>query len=756
MSAACCASGTWSNTTTTALATTPQRGAGEPLPARAARPGAGSPNLPKEHRMHGPSNLRRLRGALIVAAVAVGLLVSPVSKLAQPAHADPVGDEVQRSDVHLDTTNLGFDNSDTRQGWGKAAAAYFNDQDRPDCAIATPEDPSDPASTNVPMSVQLTDFNSVKHRARATKGTSGLSYPTPFSYWLHAARDDTSDTKTICTHTSVTTNSTGYFTVTFPRTLDSTPAFVVWEEEPDALFSDGEFVTAKSSTGFTGRMMNGSSSRNNFTATISYWASTETAIDVDDEVVDGGYYNEFAQRGAQTNVTTNADGNATIDYTDFESGFDPTSGQVTGCTDTGSNINSGMILVDIGNGSATVNARKAGGVVIANATICINYVIVGDEGGAGKPVTLFDGGNGVDYYQVGLGVPPFNNPNGDGTRCQDSSHFCARWREPGSPSVNYHRDLLDPVHGVNWPNINGVAPSTYIQNALDEWGDADGNWLDFSTHTPSTGAHVQMWYQDDGPSGGCAVTTYNWDYSPTDGLNFITDFTSVFNADSAAVWGNYSAGGATNCWVEQTAMHEIGHGYGLAHNDGSAGSIMYPYSFSGVQHLPEIDRLGAANIYGDSTSDNLWPKGFKASTLVSGGDPEAFARALVTVKAVGKPKMVKGAHVSAGGWEIRTPVTLTTNDAWQGTLPTTGLWMRGGKIGNKSSSCWPVCAASLKPGDKLLVQARLFDRAIVQALPDDAGTLTLPAHLPVDDLDGGNTAKVGLSHARAAALAVQP
>ena len=95
----------------------------------------------------------RLAGAAAVVVLAAGIAAIPLPS-DPPVYAAPIGPEVQRTDVLLETNNL-ISGYDLDQGYHRLGAADYNDGGAPDCAMATPQAPNTEADADVAMGLAI-------------------------------------------------------------------------------------------------------------------------------------------------------------------------------------------------------------------------------------------------------------------------------------------------------------------------------------------------------------------------------------------------------------------------------------------------------------------------------------------------------------------------------------------------------------------------------------------------------------------------
>jgi hypothetical protein len=684
---------------------------------------------------------RRLAVAAAVVILAAGIAAIPLSD-PPPVYATQTTDETDVADDWLFADLDGSGRSDD-QGWLRRGAAYFNDGNNPDCALGTGRTPSGHADSYHPTGVYIEensgpDRSSLRHRVSADKSGTSTDITGDWTYWIHAARD-TGSSDWICLHTTVTTDASGYFTVTFPRTLSGTPAMVTWSmsESLTSFRAVGNTVVSASSTGFTGRAYDGAGGSptlalwgNAKTFEIDYWADTRTHPDTTT-----GNGNPYEHVAGLATVTTDSNGHATIDHADLSSG-QAVGGQVTAqteTTDSSNNVAGGVILSGITPSSSTVHVRNEDGQPVASTTIDLYYVISGYNGGAVRP----EWGN-YGSHQI-AGQAAYTDTGCDGS---DDDHACFRLEEWDVSGANHYALM---TNFVNEPDVDGITWVTYASNAASGWNNADVNvpswsrdttadaddraWIDFRLENPDECAHVDL------------------GRTPLDdqGFNQIVLTDMVLN--NWHDWTKDDDPEDGKCNADGTIAHEMGHVMGLGHADNQNSLMRSAGGLFGVLPIITQDAEDAAGIYGYSGS-SFAPGEPKLSTLALA--PKGQTVGLATVAEVTK-EVVTGTDRLP--W---TKIHLETADKWAGeSIPATA-WAKGGTVTN------PELGPVFRPlADELAAGARVYVRVddatgrIMQSWPIETGQVVLKgdhAKHSIDDIgDGGAKDRASVTRVKAAA-----
>jgi hypothetical protein len=682
----------------------------------------------------------RWAAAALAAVLLVGLTLSLPPLPAPPAHATAVTGESTRSDDWV-TTNTAISGIDYEQGYSRKRPVYFNDGNRPDCALATGRSPTGSGASNLPVGVRVRE-NSAEYRTPAQhyvegKTTGGAGISGQFTYWVHAQQDNTGDNTNLCQHTTVTTTDQwGYFNVTFPRTLAATPAAVNWSYSEPAgtcgssalCWASNNMVTSKSSTGFTGRAASGNGTwLDTRTIEIDYWAVTSSSVDTTDE-----QGQPFFFVAGEMSVTTDANGNATIDHANLPAA--PSAGQVTGVAPNGVNttwLPGGVILDSIGQNSSTIHVRNLAGSVMASRTFSVDYVIVGNQGGSAHPWG--------DYGWRMFGFAGAPEPNTD--VCDGDTTVCSKLPdEETAAGVGFHSyEYAIEQSVIDEGSLEGATYWSMAVGGVNSWDAADLDIPGYSRDTTPDGNEQLVFEAESVPAPDCAVTDNYYSAYEEDGVNLISHTNIIQDSDDSELWGRVG-GDYEECPAEHIYLHEFGHGLGFAHTEGvdSGDSVMHagPVEDLTTLHttLANADRDHARAVYGYSGS---FSAARRYSDYVHPG--EGFSTGLVTV--VG--------HGPAYGGRLnlpRTPLHVGSRESWNGSLPAV-IWQKAGVYNGLDGG------PTLQPG-RYVVVVRNSDGRLFRALPVNGNTVQVPEdwyHI-TDDVDGGSKATVALDrlHAKAA------
>ena len=673
--------------------------------------------------------MRRIRTVLLALLVAGATL----SIVAAPGHAGTrmPGEAWQTNDwIGTDDVTGGHDDD---VGYNRNNNAPFNEGGRPDCILATGKSPSGPAASSVPVGVKVrTAVNQARrpdrHQVYAAKQT-GSAMPSNYEYWIHAAQDNGSDTDTLCAHASVTTDSTGYFSVTFPRTLAAAPVAVTWmptEEPAGTDFPTTNLVVdgSMTSTGFQGRAAYGSTFLNNKAIQLDYWAVTNATQSETDPA--GMPYEHVAGVAL---VTTDSDGNATINHADLSGAA--MGGQVTGGVFTGddTNLPGGVILFDAGSTQSIVHVRKGSGTVLANEQITLYYIIT--SGSTGGGITASGWGN-APFQQ-------FGEEWGTTTRvlCTSLADVTC-WRYPDIEVLGTITYGIDSAY-LALGQVHSREPEAYLADAMLEWSTSDVDVPAWSRDTTPDGNEVLDVTTDNLGAGICAQLATDRTTPNDSGLTSVV--TQTFTHTNALAFGPAPILLSEDCPIEHVNMHELGHAYGFAHNADSD-SIMYgTNSAAQLRWLPGDDIDDAAGVYGNSGSEPVYAARMKTSTYAK--MPKGVSSGLVTIGGGGEVKLF------GNNRRPHTALDVTASDAFIGKLPAQ-MWAYGGTFQHPKygSVTGGNPRALYKDGTRWFVQVRDRDNVLLEAFPVAGGVIDfgeLGAGFTTDDVDGGSKAKVGAS-----------
>jgi hypothetical protein len=665
--------------------------------------------------------------------LALGLLAAAVLAIpplpVPPALATLTAGETHRSDDWVKAT---YANGWTYQGYSRKRPAYYQHGNRPDCALATGRTPTG-SGNNVPAGVYIKKATT-KDRAPsfysvyADKG-NGTQLTSDFTYWVHAQRDDSSNTSSICLNASVTTNSTGYFTVTFPRTMSATPTAVTWSDTAagGATRALGNLVvdSSVSSTGFQGRALNAAGSIANTTLNIDFWAVVGGSVSTTD-----AQGQPYFHRAGVASVTTNGSGDATLDFSDFTGGEVPASIQVTGgTTNPGPGYYAAGVIADtVDANDATLHIRDWNGNNLANRTVTVHYIAVGNQGGAVHPW----GASG--YRQLG-GI----------YHCDGDTIRCVKWLDEEADSnppypLSYELEssflALGSIEGADWEDMMDAAVAS-VNNA-------DVDLPDYSRDTTPDASEDLSVIGTSLPDGYCGVGDIYLAADTESGVNRIVDSQLSIDDDDSELWGrnaNHPPPNQTEigCPVEHALLHEFVHTLGFGHSDsGDTDSLMHPGPPSALTTfhttLASSDRDHMRALYGYSSS--LLANGFKYSSLVNPG--VGFSTGLVTVTVIG------GTVGDDGNLPV-VPLS-TTRLSWNGGLPAV-IWQKAGDLNGVYGG------PPLEVGRTYVVVVRDSDGRLMGALPVKGNSVEIPEdywHVR-DDVDGGSKRTVALDRLKAKA-----
>jgi hypothetical protein len=329
------------------------------------------------------------------------------------------------------------------------------------------------------------------------------------------------------------------------------------------------FVSAKSSTGFSGiAKVTGGGAAANTTLTFYYWASVPSSVDVDEDYQFSEYLNNYRHRGAQTNVTTDSSGNATINYSDFVTDEFPTAAFVNSCDTPSSSAAAGIVVTSVGEDDVTIHVGKRNGTDLASTSTCVDYVAVGDQGGADSPHDINSASAGGLYYQEHIQIellpPPAHGL--EFTECGDTIWFpqgdlsCLRWAT--GPSFNSNRNYKFDSTFSNMPDVGGVSMEEHFEDAVVAVEAADFRGVNWSETANSEDLLVTA----DTLSGTtCAQTGWSWDNNTMeDGLPWLTHADIAYDADHdfvvalpARVNATSSSPARTSCYTRRAPRTTI-------------------------------------------------------------------------------------------------------------------------------------------------------------------------------------------------------
>jgi hypothetical protein len=492
-------------------------------------------------------------------------------------------------------------------------------------------------------------------------------------------------------------------------------------------------LNTKTATGFTGSVWNGANpslSLAGKTVIIDYWADTRTSAN------EGGYWH----RGGTLTANTNASGDLTINFPDFNAGNAPSAIYVV---NSGGSVVPGRVVAwDLDSTQAKARIWKhirctptpTCDTRIKSSSTSVNYVAVGpkggsprrwnDQGGGGWTQTVAD----TDPNDLGIDAECGEDANGD-----DS---CYRWDHTLSRvDYGYETSFED------LDDIDGLDPTVYFGNAALDWSTFDSN-APTMEEVPVAVANWKVSAQDIGDEACATQQSLLTDGYYDDGLNHIYSTTTIHNTNSAMHFGSIPITVGENCGIEGVYRHEIGHGFALGHNEEST-SIMNTAEAHGFSTLPLDDQVSFRSMYGYSGS--LYRKGLKASDFATVG--KGFSVARVTVVSKGKPVLVRGIP--------HTPVNVEVSN-WAGKVPATVLVL-GGSMPNGITAV-PSDTMNVHAWDtgaSFVAEVRDADGVVVEALHVDGSQVRMhkDAHA-TDDIDGGNALVVDITRLKAKAKKV--
>jgi hypothetical protein len=684
----------------------------------------------------------------------VSAILAATLAVAAPSSAFSVtGEAFYSSDLLLtDSVSGGVDSV---QGYKQRGAADFNNQNRPNCAVATPRSPSGPSANPAlggviiqgGMGASAASRGPETYKASALRTGSGGGWTsTPFTYYLHAERQNSNDNRYICAQAQVTTDANGKFDVTFPYALQGSAISVTWSGARCVTGSApclpaSRFVTAASSTGFSGRIATYISSTQwwlaNKTIIIDYMASAVSSISDTDE-----YLRPKNYAMGNVLVTTDGNGNATVPWSVPGGGFK--AGLVTGGmmnpNDTGnlSYKNPGSIALTAGTSSGgTIHVRNIAGQVFSGQQILVYYAAFGETGGSDR----VDWGSNA-YTQTGwdaLGI--LDTCNGDTISC---------YRRPapertGATSITQQWGTTTSFD--NWAAIDGVDPETWMSQNLTKWNNADVDVPNWSRDTTPEGSEQIFVEATNIPADifgnyPCAQAEPVLGSPQSAGTGVLEWYQHwmTFNTNTnEIVFGTYPLDPLTeNCEISRTIQHETGHVYGLGHTPMN-GSLMQPViSNVDATTLPTEAIEHTRGIYGYSGSSSSYPVGteLKTSGLAKPGKGQRIAVVTVTGKGALKREGVRSFR----------EVMLSSADNLAGAVPTVA-WFPAARLADSNGQETGATVDGLQVGQRYLVRINSDGKAAgflkvsgdtIQIGEDKSEGLT-------DDVDGGSNRTVSIT-----------
>jgi hypothetical protein len=627
-----------------------------------------------------------------------------------------------------------WNGNDLHQGYTRTNEASFWKGGRPDCLITTGRSPhaynnsGEGAPTGL---IHNAFYNQARHvidNADPTHTGMDADNPWPMpTYYIHTAQDDEVSTQSICGRQQITlTGST--FTVTFPRTLAAVPVSVVFsvatlDSDEGDVEARAKRLNTKSTTGFTGSLWNGANpslSMAGKTVVIDYWADTRNSVN------ESNYWH----RAGSATITTNSSGDATINFPDFNAGNVPSAIYVMNSG--GSPVPGRVVAWDLDGTQAKIRVWKHTRCIgpptcdtrIKSSSTSVNYIAVGPKGGSPRPWNDQGGGGWTQTV-----ADTDSNPLGLDAECgEDANGFdsCYRW-DHELERVDYGYESSFEALG----DIDGLDPTVYYDNAALDWSTFDTN-APTMEEVPVEVANWKVAAEDIGDQACATQQAQLTDAFYNDGLNYIFSTRTVHSTNSAIVYGSIPLTLGENCGIEGTYRHEIGHGFGLGHNE-EAVSIMNTEEAHDFTTLPLDDQVSFRSMYGYSGS--LYRKGLKVSDFATVG--KRFGVGQVTVTGKGTPRLVNGV--------VHTPVNVQVSN-WAGKVPATVL-VPGGSLASGLTAVpsetmnihlWDV-------GASFIAEVR-DDGVVVEALPVQGSKVKVhhDAHA-IDDVDGGNPLVVDIA-----------
>jgi Matrixin len=637
--------------------------------------------------------------------------------------------EASRTDTYLDiddfvtvNSNLGY-----RQdiGYAQLPAAEYHDGGVPDCAVTTPRAPS--TGNDIPEDVIAHNIGEDEWDVRVFNGNAGLPNGTDgTSILMHTAQDNTSDNTVACGHGSATTDSSGYFDVSFAHTLTASPAAVIISPRNIHTGSTSDIPGTlivvngtKSTTGFQARAIAvDETAMNTKSVEYDYWAVTSSSVDTAD----------YKHKAGQTVGTTTSGGYLTIDYSDFPAGFTPSTFQVAGAVSTGVNIVGTAVMTSKTQTSAQFRALHLDGTAMNAVSIRVEWIAAGPIGGAPRTSTT------TDFHQKDS---PTQNGITSNDKCGQTvssvNYMCLRW-PLGTPTYEYE-------YSAGFSGL-GASYKTRFENGLAKWESEDIDIPDFN-ELVSGSSELLIDAEDIGTTNCANANVATGDFTYGDGTKYFTDDGEInWNTNATA-----NCGAGTDAFKEMVFGHEMGHIYGMGHNQDS-NSIMNSSGNGGT--LDATDDIGGMRaLYGYSGS--IHRPDLKVSDLVN------VSKGLSS----GKVRVVSVGEAQKKGRAWLTPVTVQA-DSYVGSVPEV-VWVPGriapDHLGQptvfNSNENMPI--TEFVPGAEFVLQLSDKTGEVFEAQPVKGSKVELGQDFKaVDDIDGGVAYLVDVAKLKAEAHRVTP